>query len=159
MASDNSTDKKRIILIVYHSQGGTMKAMAEAVAQGALEIENTTTVLKTAQEATIDDLLGCHGIAVGSPEYFGYMSGAIKDFFDRTYEMGHECTHRLPYFLFVCAGNDGRGAVASMERIITGYRWKKIADPVRILKPNTAEMEHLAELGQTLAAGVEAGIF
>ncbi len=162
MAPDNSINKnkKKTILIVYHSQGGTMEAMARAVAEGASRIENVRIILKTAREATIDDLIRCHGIAIGSPEYFGYMCGSIKDFFDRTYEECHERTLSLPYFLFVCAGNDGRGAIASMERIITGYRWKKIADPIRVVeKPNTAQKEHLSELGQTLAAGVEAGIF
>jgi len=59
--------------------------MAEAVARGSNSIENVETTLKEARETSLDDLLGCDGLALGSPEYFGYMSGAMKDLFDRTY--------------------------------------------------------------------------
>ncbi len=158
--SEKEQHAPKTILLVYHSQRGTMKTMAETVASGAALVENIRVVVRTARNATLQDLTSCHGIAIGSPEYFGYMAGAVKDFFDRTYEEGRELTFRLPYFAFVCAGNDGRGTVSSIERIATGYRWKKIADPVRIVgAPSDDQLGNLAELGQTLAAGVEAGIF
>ena len=110
------------ILIIYHSQGGTMAKMAARFAAGARKETAVKTVCKKAAEATIDDLLRCHAIAIGSPEYFGTMAGMIKDFFDRTYQIARERTIGLPYVVFVCAGNDGRGAIAQIDRLATGYK-------------------------------------
>ena len=67
------------ILIVYHSQTGHTKQMADAVSEGAKTIEDVDVVLKIAAEATLDDLLTCDGLACGTPENFGYMSGMIKE--------------------------------------------------------------------------------
>ncbi len=137
-----------------------MAEMAKAFAGGAAKIEGVETILKKAGEATSEDLLSCHGLAIGSPEYFGYMAGAIKDFFDRTYEECREKTFRLPYVLFVCAGNDGRGAVSHIERIAVGYQWKKVQEAFRVTGGiDAGTLAALDELGQTLAAGVEAGIY
>ena len=83
----NKPDNSKIkILVVYHSQTGHTKKMAEEVVKGAASIKNVKVILKTAYEKTREDLLRCDGLVIGSPEYFGYMSGMIKDFFDRTYE-------------------------------------------------------------------------
>ncbi len=97
------------ILIVYHSQTGNTERMAKAVAEGAAGIEGAQVVLKRAGEATLQDLLDCQGLAVGTPENFGTMSGMIKDFFDRTYYPAQGKVFRKPYVVFISAGNDGRG--------------------------------------------------
>ena len=155
---EKSNQKK--ILVIYHSQSGTMKKMAETFVQGAAKIENIQIVYKQAMDASIEDLLSCQGIAIGSPEYFGYMSGLIKDFFDRTYKQAEQITIGLPYMIFVCAGNDGRGAITQIERIINGYNWKKVYEYFRVVgTPKIEDLKHLDEMGQTLAAGVEAGIY
>jgi multimeric flavodoxin WrbA len=73
------------ILIIYHSQSGNARQMADAVVRGIDSVDNVTAILKPAQLATLEDLLSCSGLAIGSPEYFGYMAGQVKDFFDRTY--------------------------------------------------------------------------
>ncbi len=73
------------ILIVYHSQSGNTEKMANAVAEGAQSIEGVEVILKKAADATVDDFLSFDGLAFGTPENFGYMSGMVKDFFDRTY--------------------------------------------------------------------------
>ena len=152
--------QKKIILVIYHSQGGTMKLMARRLAEGAAREDNVAVVLKKAAEATIDDLLQCNGIAIGSPEYFGTMAGMIKDFFDRTYEAAKDKTIGLPFVVFVCAGNDGRGAITQIERIVAGYKWKKVKEHIRVTGPPTEQdLAALEELGQTLAAGVDFGIF
>ncbi|MEE4240361.1 MAG: NAD(P)H-dependent oxidoreductase, partial [Desulfopila sp.] len=78
--------ERRNILVIYHSQGGTMEKMARRLAGGASREENIRVCLKKAQDASLDDLLNCDAIAIGSPEYFGTMAGMIKDFFDRTFE-------------------------------------------------------------------------
>ena len=68
------------ILVVYHSQTGNTRKMAEAVARGAASIEGVIVDLKKAEEAGVEDLLSCDGLAVGSPEYFGYMAGMVQGF-------------------------------------------------------------------------------
>ena len=152
--------RKKTILIIYHSQSGTMELMANQVAQGAAREDNVEVRIKQAVEATLIDLLNCDAIAIGSPEYFGTMAGMIKDFFDRTYEDAKDRTIGLPFVIFVCAGNDGRGAISQIEKIVSGYKWKKILEHVRITgTPSPIELEELSELGHTLSAGLDFGIY
>jgi multimeric flavodoxin WrbA len=136
--------------------------MAEAAASGAASIEGVTVTLKTAGEAGLDDLTACDGLMVGSPEYFGYMAGMVKDFFDRTFYQAQERREifKKPYVVFISAGNDGRGALAGIERISLGYPFKKVYDPV-VARGEIDETVLTAcrELGQTIAAGCEAGIY
>jgi len=150
------------ILVVYHSQTGRTKKMAEAVARGSNSIENVETTLKEARETSLDDLLGCDGLALGSPEYFGYMSGAIKDLFDRTYYQarGRKEIFKKPYVLFISAGNDGLGALRSIERICVGYQLKKVYEPV-VARGEIDEtiLAQCEELGKVIAAGCETGIY
>lgn len=148
------------LLVIYHSQGGTMELLAESFAAGARKEEKISVILKAADAAHLEDLLGCDALAIGSPEYFGTMAGRIKDFFDRTYEDARELTTGLPYVLFVCAGNDGRGAIAQIERLAAGYNWQKVQEHLRIVgRPSDQDLADVAELGQTLAAGLDFGIF
>jgi multimeric flavodoxin WrbA len=150
------------ILIVYHSQTGHTRKMAEAVAEGVMAVEGVRASLKRADQATVEDLLACDGLAVGTPEYFGYMAGLVKDFFDRTYEPARSRREvfRKPYVVFVCAGNDGRGALAAVERIALGYPFKKVYDPVVSRGGLTGDiLDQCRLLGQTIAAGCEAGIY
>lgn len=137
-----------------------MEKMAERFALGADREKNVSVLLKKARDANLSDLLECSAIAIGTPEYFGTMAGLIKDFFDRTYEEAKEKTVGLPYVLFVCAGNDGRGAIAQIERLAAGYRWKKVQEHLRIISPpSEADLLRVEELGETLAAGLDFGIF
>ena len=150
------------ILIVYHSQSGNTQNMAEHVAKGAEEIQNTSVTLKKAFETTIEDLCACDGLVIGSAEYFGYMAGAIKDLFDRTYEQlrEHPMVFRKPYCVFISAGTDGHGALNHIERICLGYKFKKVHTPLVAKGPITKQ--HLVgceEMGKTIAAGCKEGIF
>ena len=92
------------ILIVYHSQTGNTEKMAHAVAEGARGIEGVDVILKKAADATLDDLLTADGFALGTPENFGYMSGMVKDFFDRTYSGAQEKVFRKPFVVFISEG-------------------------------------------------------
>lgn len=150
------------ILVIYHSQSGNTKKMAEAVAAGINSLENAAANLKQAGDASLEDLRTCDGIAIGSPEYFGYMAGMIKDFFDRTYQAATKNLKefRKPYVLFVSAGNDGRNCRDQIERIVTGYRFRKVYDP--IIARGAIEQDILDqcfELGQTIAGGCDLGIY
>jgi len=151
---------KKNILVIYHSQGGTLEILAKRLVKGAAKEKNITVTLKKAADARLEDLLNCNGIAIGSPEYFGTMAGLIKDFFDRTYEAAQEKTIGLPYIVFVSAGNDGRGAITQIERIAAGYKWKKVQEAIRVVGvPTENDLVAVEDLGHALAAGIDFGVF
>ncbi|KQC06189.1 MAG: flavodoxin [Smithella sp. SDB] len=148
------------ILIVYHSQTGKTQKMAETVAEGAKSIEGVEVVLKKAADATLEDLLAADGLAIGTPENFGYMSGMIKDFFDRTYVGAQEKVFRKPFVVFISAGNDGTGALRSIERIALGYKFKTVYSPVIAKGAITEEiLNQCHELGATIAGGCQMHIY
>ncbi|WP_345792039.1 NAD(P)H-dependent oxidoreductase [Thauera sp. JM12B12] len=150
----------RRLLIIYHTQSGNTGRLADAAFAGARRVQGVETVIKRAFDAGTDDLLACNGLLLGTPENFGYMSGALKDFFDRTYYPCEGKLTGLPYAIFVSAGNDGSGAVREIGRIANGYGWKAVADALIVRKAITdAALADAAELGEAMAAGVEMGIF
>lgn len=154
--------EKKHLLIVYHTQTGNTLRLAEAVVKGATNelIEGVEVRFLLAAEAGPDDLLWADGLLLGTPENFGYMSGGMKDFLDRTFYPVEGKILSLPYAIFISAGNDGSGALRAIRRIANGYPFKEVAEPL-LVKGEILE-EHLAraeELGMTLAAGIDAGIF
>ncbi|MBE2295842.1 MAG: flavodoxin family protein [Phycisphaerales bacterium] len=148
------------LLIVYHSQTGHTRAMARAVARGARRVDEVETRLKMALRTGLDDLLWAQGLLLGTPENFGYMSGAMKNFLDRTYYPAQGKINGLPYAVFISAGNDGSGALTSIERIARGYPLKPVCDPIIARGELSAEvLRQCEELGETMALGVAWGIF
>jgi multimeric flavodoxin WrbA len=150
------------LLIVFHSRTGGTAAMADAVVAGANDdaIEGVDVRVRQAFDTTVDDVRACNAIVLGTPENFGYMAGAIKDFFERVYYPLLDKTPGLPYALFVKASTDGDGAVRSVERIVAGLRWKLVIPPVVVVGDLRADdLEQCRELGATVAAGLEAGMF
>ena len=150
------------LLIVYHSQTGNTERMAQAVLAGARNelITEVEVRMLTAQQAGPDDLLWADALLLGTPENFGYMSGGMKDFLDRTFYPVEGKILSLPYAIFISAGNDGTGAIRAIHRIANGYPFKEVQEPV--LAQGELTDNHLAaceELGMTLAAGLEAGVF
>ena len=136
--------------------------MAEATIDGARdpEVGGVDVVVRDALDACAEDVLDCNAVIVATPENFGYMSGAIKMFFETIYYPCLEQTQGLPYALLIRAGNDGQGALRSMQRIITGLRWREIAPPVIAAGEfDPGCLEACRELGMSLAVGLEAGIF
>lgn len=147
------------LLIVYQSQSGSTALLAQAVARGAA-LEDVDIRLRHALDAGIADLSWCDGVLIGTPENFGYLSGLIKDFFDRTYYAAYDLQLQRPYALFISAGNDGSGAQRQAERILQGLPWRKIAEPVIVRGPaGKADLTACEELGQAMAAGLALGIF
>jgi len=100
------------------------------------------------------------GILLFTPENFGYMSGALKDCFDRLYNPCQGLTQGKPYCLCVRAGLDGTGAVTSVERIVKGLEWKKAQAPL-VLKGDYCKAfeQQFDTYWQTMAAGLELGIY
>lgn len=150
------------LLIVFHSQSGSTSRMAEAVIRGASStiVDGVEVRSRTALEADADDLLWADAFILGTPENFGYMSGAMKYFLDRVY---YACEGKLagrPYALFVRAGNDGTGAIDSMRRILKGLAVKEVQEAVLAVGEFDAScLADCEELGLTIAAGLEAGVF
>jgi multimeric flavodoxin WrbA len=150
-------------LLIIHGghEGGRTHQLVEAVQRGVRDAEESIE-LRTlpALQAGIEDLLWANALLIGTPEHFGYMAGAVKDFMDRTFYPAEGKVDGMPYAVFVSAGNDGTGAVSAIDRIALGYKWKKVAEPVIVVGEVTeADLQRCAELGQTLAAGLALGIF
>jgi multimeric flavodoxin WrbA len=149
----------KTLLIVYHTGGVKTAQMAEAVERGARAEEGVRVVVKRCAEAGPDDVLGADGLLLGTPENFGYMSGMMKDFLERIFYACEGKVEGRPWALFVGAGQDGSGAVTSVERIVAGLRLKKINEPVVVVKELKPEqITALEELGAAMAAGLAAGI-
>jgi len=152
--------EQRRLLVVFHSQGGSLARMSAAVVRGASRVDDVTVRVVRALAAGLDDLLWAQAVLLGTPENFGYMSGALKDFFDRTFYPAQGKVNGLPYALFVKAGNDGSGAVTSIERIARGYPLRKVAEPLIVRgEVSDADLVACEELGETVAAGLSLGIF
>lgn len=149
------------LLLVYHSQSGHTGQLAQAAASGAHALSDEVGLrMLRAADAGIADLLWAHGLLLGTPENFGYMSGALKDFLDRTYYPAEGRTIGLPYGVFISCDNDGTGAARAIERIADGYGWRRVAEPL-ISRGGVAPgaLEQARELGQALAAGLSMGVF
>jgi NAD(P)H-dependent FMN reductase len=158
--SSRSSSRPHLLLIHAGQAGGRTHAMVEAVRRGVADAgEDIELRVLPALQAHAEDLLWANGLLIGTPEHFGYMAGAIKDFFDRTFYPVQGRVEGMPYAVFVSAGNDGTGAVSSIERIALGYRWRRCAEPLIIRgEPTAADVERCAELGQTMAAGLALGV-
>jgi multimeric flavodoxin WrbA len=143
------------LLIVAHAPSSNTQKLREAAARGAghEDIENVSVTVKAPLDAGPEDVMACDAILLGTTENLGYMSGALKDFFDRTYYAVLEEKQGLPCALYIRAGHDGTGTRRAVETIVTGLRWNWVQDP-QVLKGEwqddfEAEVE---ELGMYLAA-------
>jgi multimeric flavodoxin WrbA len=150
----------RQLLIVVHAPSPNTKRLFEAVLAGARTGEDINVVARSPFEAGPDDVLAADGIILGTTENLGYMSGALKDFFDRSYYPCLEETQGRPYCLFIRAGHDGTGTRRGVETIVTGLRWRAVQEPI-ILRGDWQEdfVDQCHDLGAAMAAGLEAGIF
>ncbi len=152
----------RQLLIVAHTPSPNTSRMAEAVLQGARheDIENVEARHIPPLEAGPDDVLGADAIILGTTENLGYMSGALKDFFDRIYYPCLEQTQALPFASFVRAGKDGTGTLKAIDSITTGLRWRAVQEPLLCHGEfREAFITQCEELGLYVAAGLDAGMF
>ena len=143
------------VLIVFHSQGGNTEAAAKAVAQGVQGVTGTEVVIKEGLKATTEDLLSCDALAVGTPDYFSYMAGGLKDFFDRTYYPTQGKVEGKPCGIFVTHGGGGK-AVDGVMSICKSFKFKMVSDPVLVKgRPDGQATAALVQLGKLLgeAAG------
>jgi|SRR5690606_15899748 len=150
------------LLINVHCPSANTRRLRDALVRGASHPDITEVELRIREplKASAEDVLWADGILLGTTENFGYMSGAMKDFFDRIYYPCLEKTEGLPYAIAIRAGLDGSGTRTAMERIITGLRWRPIQEP--LISQGEFRDSFLADwetLGMTMAAGLEAGIY
>ncbi|MGW3471735.1 flavodoxin family protein [Saccharopolyspora sp. NPDC000995] len=145
------------LLIVHHTPSPGMQAMFEKVVAGATtdEIEGVEVVRRAALSATASDVLEADGYLLGTPANLGYISGALKHFFDTIYYPCLDSTIGRPYGCYV-HGNEGvEGALAAIRSITTGLSWQQVAEPVTVLgQPDKDALEACWELGATVAAGL-----
>lgn len=153
---------KKRLLIVAHAPSENTRKLAQAVLKGATheDIEAVETTWKPPLETQPEDLLAADAVILGTTENLGYMSGALKDFFDRCYYPVLEQKQGLPCALYVRAGHDGTGTLRAIKTIVTGLRWQWVQEPL-LLKGDWQEdfLAQAEELGLYVAAGLDAQIF
>ncbi|MCZ4610353.1 flavodoxin family protein [Streptomyces chartreusis] len=145
------------LLIVHHTPSPNCQAMLEAVVSGATapEIEGVDVVRRAALSATASDVLDADAYLLGTPANLGYISGALKHFFDQIYYPCLDATRGRPFGYYVHGGSDVTGAVRAVDAITTGLAWQRAAQPVKVTgEPGKADTEACWELGATLAAGL-----
>ena len=150
------------LIVIAHDPSPNTRRMVEAVLEGARheDVEGVTVRHVRPLEAGPEDVLGADAVILGTTENLGYMSGALKDFFDRSYYPLLEETQGLPYAAYIRAGRDGTGTRRAIESICTGLRWRPVQDPLICRGEwNDEFLEQCRELGLYLAAGLDAGIF
>jgi multimeric flavodoxin WrbA len=145
------------LLVVHHTASPSLHSMFEAALSGATDqrIEGVEVVSRPALAATALDVLAADGYLLGTPANLGYISGALKHFFDQIYYPCLDATARRPYALYVHGNNDTAGAVRAVESITTGLKWRRAQEPVTVLgRPSQRDLEDCWELGAALAAGL-----
>lgn len=145
------------LLVVHHSPSPSVRSIADAVLRGARhdDITGVEVVEVAALDATADDVRGADGILLGTTANFGYISGALKHFFDTTYYQVREETAKRPFSYWIHGGYDTTGAEQAMTSITAGYDWTLAAEPL-IFTGDVSEshLDRAVELGATLAATV-----
>ena len=166
------------LLIIWHSRTGAAQAMAEAALAGAHEDDDAgadraaITRLVRAADAMPADMLDAAGYLFVCPENLGTMSGEMKEFFDRCYYPLLGRIEGRGYASAIAAGNAGQGAEAQIDRIVTGWRLRRVAPSLivqlgasttaAIIAPKSVlrnELQRCGDLGRSFAAGLQLGIF
>ena len=150
------------LLILAHAPSPNLQRLLDAAMEGAEDsaIEDVETTVVAPLEAGPDDVRAADAVLFLTPENLGYMSGALKDFFDRSFYELLDRTDGLPYAALIRAGQDGTGTKRAIESICGGLKWKAVQAPV-ICRGEWQDgfLDDARELGATMAAGLDTGIF
>ncbi len=150
------------LLIIGHVPSANTRALRDAVAEGAHnpEVSGVETDIRSPFETEPDHVLAADAVILGTTENLGYMSGALKDFFDRCYYPCLEHTEALAYALYIRAGLDGTGTRRAVTSIAGGLKWKPVQAPVIFHGAwRESYLRQARDLGMAMAAGLEAGVF
>ena len=147
------------LLIVAHAPSDNTRALRDAAERGARSETAIDVRVVAPLQAGPDDVLAAQAVILGTTENLGYMSGALKDFFDRSYYGCLDRTDGKPYALYIRGRHDGTGTRRGVETIVTGLRWRAVQPPL-ILRGDWQEsfVAQCEELGTLMAASLEAGI-
>lgn len=143
------------LLIVHHTPSPKVDTLVESLVDGARnpQIEGVEVVTRAALAASAVDVLDADGYVLATPANLGYMSGALKHFFDLIYYPCLRETVGRPYGMFVHGNDDVDGAIKGIERIVRGLRWRLVAEPVRCVgEPGSSDVDAVWELGAVAAA-------
>lgn len=153
-------DAKHLLIVAHNPSPNTQK-LVEATLRGANheDIEGVEVKHIPPLQAQPDDVLWADAIILGTTENFGYMSGALKDFFDRIYYPCLEHTEAMPYAAYIRAGLDGTGTKIAIAKITSGLKWKPVQESMILHGEYQQAFEgQCEELGMLMAASLEAGI-
>jgi multimeric flavodoxin WrbA len=149
------------LLVIAHDPSPHLRALKQAIVDGARspEIEGVDVQCLSPFDTGVDHVLAADALILLTPENLGYMSGALKDFFDRCFHDLDGRTDAMPYALVVRAGHDGTGTRRAVESICSGLKWKLVQPPL-ICRGDWDEdfQDQARELGETVAASLEAGL-
>ena len=171
--SEQGPLSERRLLIIWHSQTGACEQASAVLAAAARQAQPKLEVVRLhADDCDANEVLQSQVVVVVAAENLAALSGRIKDFFDRSYYHLLDRTQGLPFANIICAGSDGDSAQAQLDRIALGLRWKRVAEPLRLMmqaqskqailaKKSLTALQHkqCADLGQLLAEGLSLGIF
>lgn len=146
------------LLIVHHTPSPALDAMYRAVLDGAGtdELQDVEVVARPALAANATDVLDADGYVLGTPANLGYMSGALKHFFDLIYYPCLDAAQRRPFGVYVHGNEDVDGALLGIERIVAGLGWRTVHEPVRVVgTPGREDLDACWDLGATVAANLE----
>jgi NAD(P)H-dependent FMN reductase len=143
------------LLVVHHTPSPALQTVLEAVRAGVALVEDVELTVRPALSAGAADLLAADGVLLGTPANIGYMSGALKHFFDTVYYPCLDATVGLPYGVYVHGNDDTAGALSSVQRITGALRWKQVAAPLSLIGvPGRADLDACSELAATVAVSL-----
>lgn len=143
------------LLVVHHTTSPALQELLEQVLAGtkAEGVEGVEVVVRPALAATVPDVLAADGFVLGTPVNIGYLSGALKHFFDQIYYPTLTAKPGAPYGIYLHGNSDAAGAVRAAEQITAGLGWTAVAKPVVVLGgPTARDREACWDLGATVAA-------
>lgn len=143
------------MLVVHHTPSPAVRELLEAVLAGARlpELAEVEVIAEPALSATASDLLNADAVLLLTPANIGYMSGALKHFFDTIYYPCMDATRRLPWGLLVHGNDDTAGAINSVGKIAGALQWQQVAQPVSVVgAPSAADLAAASDLGSTVCA-------
>ena len=143
------------LLLVHHTPSPAMQAVLEAARQGVALVDGVELTERPALSAGAADLLAADGVLLGTPANIGYMSGALKHFFDTVYYPCLDATVGVPFGVYIHGNDDTAGALHSIERITGALRWKQVAAALSLVgAPTPAQLEAVRELAATVAVSL-----
>ena len=151
----------KTLLVVFHAPSDNTQKMRQAIADATCGYQGDDfhVIIKSPFETQPQDVLECDAIILGTPENLAYMSGALKDFFDRIYYPCLELKQGLPVACIIRAGQDGTGTRRALETILTGLKWRWVQAPLICKGPWQASfVEQCGELAEGMASALQQGI-